>query len=109
MADGSDGLPMPAANPSVSWTPSQPVPCYLDDAAANTVLVMSTNGGATFSLVMHSPAQDQPKVATGANSVWIVSHKSQLLSHCGQLDNVPRLLAGKPMLFAISSSRLLLL
>jgi len=76
MADGSDGLPNACCDPSVSWdTFGNLFLAYLDDAAANTVLVMSTNGGATFSLVMQFTAQDQPKVATGANSVWIVHNK----------------------------------
>jgi hypothetical protein len=74
MADGSDGLPTKACcDPSVAFDSfGNLFLTYLNDASNKAVLDLSTDGGQTFKEIMTWTAADQPKVATGHNSVWVV-------------------------------------
>ena len=74
---GNDSLTQACCDPILSWDSfGNLFLVYLNDAADTTVLVNSTDGGQTFTQVQTWAAMDQPKVATGAGSVWVVFNNS---------------------------------
>jgi hypothetical protein len=73
IADGTDGFTSACCDPSVSWDAfGNLFLAYLDANAANAVLLLSTDGGQSFTQLTSLTAQDQPKVTTGAGEVWMV-------------------------------------
>jgi len=79
IADGSDSFTKACCDPSVSWdTFGNLFLVYLNDAATEAVLLLSQDGGKTFSQIATFAAADQPKVATGANSVWVLDNNGDV-------------------------------
>jgi hypothetical protein len=79
IADGNDSFDTACCDPSVSWDNfGNLFVSYINDAATKDILLLSTDGGATFKEIDTFPAADQPKVATGAGAVWIVDNNSDV-------------------------------
>ncbi|MDQ2855105.1 MAG: glycoside hydrolase, partial [Acidobacteriota bacterium] len=81
IANGVNPALGPAAccDPTLAWdTFGNLFITYIDAGVTNIVTILSTDGGATFTnLASFGPASvDQPTVAVGAGSVWIVWNQS---------------------------------
>jgi hypothetical protein len=51
---------------------------YIDSAAANVIVALSTNGGASFTAIATIPVTDQPHPAVGAGMMWVVFNNGNL-------------------------------
>jgi hypothetical protein len=72
-ADGADGLPAACCDPSAAFdTFGNLYFTYLDQNRHDTHVLLSTDGGQSFSLIgSFDDDGDQPTVATGPRSVWL--------------------------------------
>jgi hypothetical protein len=85
IAGGNDNLPGGFTDPSVAWdTFGNLFFSYIDNAAANVIICLSTNGGVSFNAIATIPVADQPHLAVGANMVWVVFNNGSL-----QADGAP--------------------
>src|SRR3954468_1468437 len=73
IGDAHDGLPPACCDPSAAFDSfGNLFFCYLNDLADDVELLMSPDGGQTFSLVRSfGPDLDQPTVTIGPGSVWL--------------------------------------
>src|SRR5205823_4083706 len=79
-----DGLTKACCDPSVGWDSFGDLfLSYLDNTTSNAVIALSVDGGVTFSQLKTFAAQDQPKLAVGANSVWMVWNNGAQLQASG--------------------------
>ncbi len=97
MASGSDGLPVACCDASSSWDQfGNLFVGYIQTNVnpAKTVLVRSSDGGQTFSLVTTFSASDQPTVTTGPGNVagsgsvwlsWVSNTGNQLVASGAQV------------------------
>jgi hypothetical protein len=72
LADDTDSFTPACCDPSVSWDSfGNLFLTYLNANLDSAVLLLSTDGGVSFQELTTFAAADQPKVTTGANSVWM--------------------------------------
>jgi hypothetical protein len=84
MADGTDGLTAACCDPSAAWDNfGNLFITYLDSTLGLAVVGLSTDGGQTFKQLATFSATDQPKVAVGPGSVWVVYNNTNDLDAAG--------------------------
>jgi hypothetical protein len=73
IGDGTD-FPGACCDPSLSWDHfGNLFVSYIDSVGTNFgTLLLSTDGGQTFTQIAQYVCADQPKVTTNANTVWVV-------------------------------------
>lgn len=73
LADGvTDTLTKACCDPKVSWDGyGNLFLTYLNSTTNGVIVARSTDGGSTFTQLTSIAGNDQPSIATGANSVWV--------------------------------------
>jgi hypothetical protein len=109
MADGADGLPAACCDPSAVFdSKGNLFITYLSADFHNIEVGLSTDGGRSFRLLTtySGNVEDQPTIATGPGSVWLVfrGSKGKIVSTGAAVSGLGKVSAFAPLATITSSS-----
>jgi hypothetical protein len=109
MADGADGLPAACCDPSVAFdSKGNLFITYLSANFHNIEVGMSSDGGRSFKLLatFTGNVEDQPTIATGPGSVWLVfrGSKGKIVTTSAAVKGLGKVGAFNPLVTVPSSS-----
>jgi len=109
MANGADGLPAACCDPSVAFdSKGNLFMTYLSADFHSIEVALSTNGGRSFTLLASYSGNivDQPTIATGPSSVWLVfrGSKGKMVSTGAAVKGLGKVGAFAPLATLPSSS-----